>query len=112
MPCRAMSFSNVTAASFSIPAACKTFPQDPVKSPSQITRDGAIATANAIMNTTEGTSASLWKTAKITPQVASPRSSMGPIDDDVSSNYYSFCPDCGVDILVFSYESYCPMSDC
>ncbi|RCH85494.1 hypothetical protein CU097_007911 [Rhizopus azygosporus] len=112
MPCRAMSFNNVTAASFSIPAACKTFPQDPVKSPSQVIRNGTISTANAIMNTTDSTSASLRQTVKITPQVASPRSSMGSVDDDVSSNYYSFCPDCGVDILVFSHESYCPMSDC
>lgn len=34
---------------------------------------------------------------------------MNLIDNDFN-NYYSFCPECGVDILVFSHESCCPLA--
>ncbi|KAG1460385.1 hypothetical protein G6F56_005961 [Rhizopus delemar] len=30
--------------------------------------------------------------------------------EDINTAYYSFCPKCGVDILIFSHESFCPLS--
>lgn len=128
MPCRAMSYANVAAVAISAAATPKAtkYPIDRTagaKATNMVTKRSflnttanvtANVTANATANATSNACSIIWKTTKFSAQTRPMSSNLMAVDNlannDVSNSYYSFCPKCGVDILIFSHESYCPLA--
>ncbi|KAG0746550.1 hypothetical protein G6F57_008571 [Rhizopus arrhizus] len=115
-----MNYANVAAVAISAAATSKTtkYPIDRTtgaKATNIVTKSSFLnTTANVTVNATANASSIIWKTAKLSAQTRPMSSNLMAADNlannDVSNSYYSFCPKCGVDILIFSHESYCPLA--
>lgn len=120
MPCRAMSYANVAAVAISAAATPKAtkYPIDrtaSAKATNMVTKSSFLnTTANVTTNVTANACPIIWRTTKLSAQTRPMSSNLMAVDNlannDVSNSYYSFCPKCGVDILIFSHESYCPLA--